>query len=269
EQCRDGQHVADDLVHRHVVAEPGADPALELRGDELQQAVAAARLRDPQLAQGRGEVVQVAGPGEQLVDLLVALVGVLALDEGAGFGRGRDAADEVERQPAEVLRVVGPRGGGDLVCVPECVEVPIDLADDRIDESIGRYVAGRRGPFAGGDREDDPESQCNEGEEAEGGHVVLTRLSWRSTRKTPAGGRYFGAGDEVVTDVPAEFNVFPSCSNPSRRIRRNVRLIRGPTGFRVFGTPCRQWCWLVPPMTSKLPCGKLNSSVSPDAGCLR
>ena len=46
------------------------------------------------------------------------------------------------------------------------------------------------------------------------------------------------------------------------RTTRNVRLIRSPTGLVVFGTRCRQWCWVGPRITSRLPWVSSTAAVS-------
>jgi error-prone DNA polymerase len=55
--------------------------------------------------------------------------------------------------------------------------------------------------------------------------------------------------------------VAPGAPSRQRTPRgRNCTLIRGPTGWDVFGTACSQVRWQLPPMTSRSPCPTSNRS---------
>ena len=82
-------------------------------------------------------MAEVAGPGKEFVDPLRPLVGILTFDEGTGFRGRRDSANNVEREAAKELRIVGKRGRRDAVLGPKLVELAIDGANDLIQATVG------------------------------------------------------------------------------------------------------------------------------------
>ena len=79
------------------------------------------------------QVLAVLLVGQQLVDQLGPLVGILAVEEGDRLVRRGEGAVQVEVEPAEERRVVGRAGGGELLRR----EFRVDLLVDEPGEILG------------------------------------------------------------------------------------------------------------------------------------
>ena len=113
-----GQQRLDQAVVAPVLVEGGDQEAARillldpLRPLDLPQ----------QIAVDVGPVLGELGAAQQAIDQLAALVGAGVGQVRAGLGQRRDAADEIQRDPAQVLAVAGGGRGGHAGLAPVIVQ---------------------------------------------------------------------------------------------------------------------------------------------------
>ncbi len=127
----DGEDFPDDLVVAHFLGDFLAEPRLEGRRQATDLAVRVG-LGQEQHAIGFGGVGQIRGAVEQDLHQLRALVRARIVEEVARLGGRRDLADQVEVDAAQVLGVIGGRGGPNLGLGPLGGQQAVDLLGERL-----------------------------------------------------------------------------------------------------------------------------------------
>src|SRR5262249_4759048 len=144
------------LVLRELRGQPGLEAIALARGVAVRR-VAAEQRQVPHRRLVGGE----ARVGQQAVDQLAALAGV-GFEELARLLVGGERAGEVEEGAAEEGGVGGGAGGGELLALPDGLDLGIDEIAERLlgaggageqgqeDQAAGASERGHWGPPAGG-----------------------------------------------------------------------------------------------------------------------